>query len=104
MKDKREIIQNQVSDSFDLERTFDPQVVPITGRYPRYRESYGSEGSQFLDYWRAIRKRLWLVAGIAVLVTTWAAIYMARRPNVYQAHAVIQVDLEHTINDPATTE
>ena len=103
MKEKREIVHQPIGEVTDLERVFEPQVVPSAGRYASYRE-YGSESSQFLYYWRAIRKRLWLVVGIAVLVTTWAAIYMARKPNVYQAHAVIQVDLEQTNPDLVTSE
>ena len=47
-----------------------------------------------LDYWRAIRKRLWLVIGIVVLVTMLATVYMARKPDVFEAKAQVQVDLE----------
>lgn len=104
MKEKREIVHQPITEITDIERAFEPQVVAVSGRYPSYRGEYGSEGSQFLDYWRAVRKRLWLVLGITVLVTTWAAIYMARKPNIYQAHAVIQVDLEQTNPDLITSE
>lgn len=104
MKEKREIVQHLLSEGFELEKPFEPQVVSSPGRYPSYRGEYGAESSQFLDYWRAIRKRLWLVLGIAVLITTWTAIYMARKPNIYQAHAVIQVDLEQTNPDLVTSE
>ena len=48
-----------------------------------------------LDYWRAIRKRLWLVIGIVVLVTMLATVYMARKPDIYEARAQVQVDLEN---------
>src|SRR5882672_3748010 len=47
-----------------------------------------------LDYWRAIRKRLWLVIGLVVLVTMLAVVYMAQKPDIYQAEARVQVDLE----------
>lgn len=104
MKEKREIVHQPITEITDIERAFEPQVVAVSGRYPSYRGEYGSEGSQFLDYWRAVRKRLWLVLGVTVLVTTWAAIYMARKPNIYQAHAVIQVDLEQTNPDLITSE
>src|SRR4030095_8347250 len=40
--------------------------------------------------------RLWLVIGVVVLITTATAIYMSRRPNIYQAKAAVQVDLEQT--------
>ena len=47
-----------------------------------------------LDYWRAIRKRLWLVIGLVLLVTVLATIYVAQRPDIFQAEARVQVDLE----------
>ncbi|MGI8811062.1 MAG: GumC family protein [Pyrinomonadaceae bacterium] len=102
MKDSREIIAKPVGDPVEIERAFEPQIVPGTGRYPAYREVYAQEGFQLLDYWRAIRKRLWLVVGIAVLTTTLAAIYMARKPNIYAAYARVQVDLEQANPDLET--
>ncbi len=103
MKETREIIHKPLSEATDLERQFEPQPS-AAGRYPAYRGGYAPEGFQFLDYWRTIRKRLWLVVGIAVLVTTWTAIYMARKPNIYMAKAVVQVDLEQTNPDLITSE
>jgi capsular exopolysaccharide synthesis family protein len=51
-----------------------------------------------LDYWRAIRKRLWLVIGIVALITMLAVVYVARKPDFYEAQARVQVDLEETGN------
>ncbi len=48
-----------------------------------------------LDYWRAIRKRLWLVISIVVLVTMLSLVYVARKPDIYQTGARVQVDLEN---------
>ncbi|HKP67649.1 MAG TPA: polysaccharide biosynthesis tyrosine autokinase [Pyrinomonadaceae bacterium] len=104
MKESREIIQKPVNEPVELERHFEPQIVPGSGRYPAYRDNYASEGFQLLDYWKAIRKRLWLVIGIVVLVTTLTAIYMARKPNIYAATARIQVDLEQTNPDLVTPD
>lgn len=56
-----------------------------------------------LDYWRAIRKRLWLVLGIVALITMLAVVYVARKPDFYEAQARVQVDLEDTgsvVNNP----
>src|SRR6266404_8495802 len=47
-----------------------------------------------LDYWRAIRKRLWLVIGVAALLSTLATLYAARKPDVYEASSRVQVDTE----------
>lgn len=104
MKESREIIQKPLPEPVELERHFEPQIVPGSGRYPTYREGYASEGFQLLDYWKAIRKRLWLVLGIMVLVTTLAAIYMARKPDVYSASARVQVDLEQSNPDLVTSD
>lgn len=102
MKDPREIIKS-APETADLDVPFE-YPVSSGGRYPSYRESTGQEGFHVLEYWRAIRKRLWLVIGIAVLVTTLTAIYMARKPNIYLAFAKIQVDLEQNNPDLITTD
>ncbi|MBK6590633.1 MAG: polysaccharide biosynthesis tyrosine autokinase [Acidobacteria bacterium] len=102
MKDSREIVRNPLHD-VDLVREFEPPISPV-GQYPSYRNNQTSEGFQLVDYWRAIRKRLWLVIGIAVLVTTLTAIYMARRPSIFQAEARVQVDLEQVNPDLVTSD
>src|SRR6185436_3324380 len=105
MKEIREIVPAKPQETVvELERPFEHHVLPGPGRYPAYRDVYGAEGFQILDYWRAVRKRIWLVAGIAVLVTTLVAIYMARKPNIFLATSVIQVDLEQTNPDLVTTD
>jgi len=103
MKEPRGIIKSPMAEATELESNFDTQFAP-SGRYPAYREVNQREGFQMVDYWRAIRKRLWLVLGIAVLMTTLAAIYMARKPNIYRAQAVVQVDNEQNNPDLVATE
>ena len=104
MKETREIIPAPIREPNELERPFEPQIV-TAGHYPAYRGGYDeASGFQLIDYWRAIRKRLWLVVGIVVLVTTATAIYMARKPNIYEANAIVQVDLEQTNPDLVTAE
>jgi polysaccharide biosynthesis transport protein len=83
-------------------REEDPRHIerPIEEPMP-YRASYGygADGLEsqvhLLDYWRAIRKRLWLVIGVAALLTTLSMIYVARKPDIYAASARVQVDLEN---------
>jgi len=100
-------------DSRDIERRIDE-----SSSY-RAPYGYGAESIEnevhLLDYWRAIRKRLWLVLGIAALLTTMSMIYVARKPDIYEASARVQVDLEsnpmygsgqapmilNPVNDPA---
>src|SRR5205814_1497486 len=45
--------------------------------------------------WRAVRKRLWLVFGIAALITAFATIYVARKPDVYEAKSQVEIGLEN---------
>lgn len=54
------------------------------------------EEAHLRDYWRAVRKHLWLIIGICVLSTVIAALYMARKPDVFEAGSRVQVDLENT--------
>ncbi len=103
MKESREIIHKPV-ETAEIVHPFEPQMPAQNGGYGAYREIYAPEGFQLVDYWRAIRKRLWLVIGMAVLLTTITAIYMARKPNVYQAKAVVQVDLEQANPDLVTSD
>jgi capsular exopolysaccharide synthesis family protein len=92
MKPSRELIKT------------DPNLTAID----RASESMGSPQSynygvdpnaesevHLIDYWRAVRKRLWLVISIVVLVSMLSVIYVARKPDVYQAGARVQVDLEN---------
>ncbi len=88
----------------EIERPFETPM-PAAGTYGAYRDLGAPEGGfQLVAYWRIIRKRFWLVLGIAVLMTTLTAIYMARKPNIYQAHATVQVDLEQANPDLVTSD
>src|SRR5882672_8372295 len=112
MNEATKMIKREEPDEIDR-RSEDP--APYRSPAYGYGES-GLEGEvQLLDYWRAIRKRLWLVIGVAALITTLATIYVARKPDVYEASSRVQVDLENNpmyagkttpyiyspVNDPA---
>src|SRR2546425_2869967 len=80
-------------------------VAGLFERYPAYTryDSYTDESngySRLRDYGRSVRKHLWLVIGIIVLVTGLTAVYMARQPDVYESRSGVQVDSE-TANNPA---
>ena len=47
-----------------------------------------------------MRKHLWLVIAIFVLITTVTALYMSRQPDIFEPVARVQVDLENA-NNPA---
>ena len=99
-------------DTRELERPDEPNSYRMSGY------GYAADGEaevNLLDYWRAVRKRLWMVIGVAALITTLASIYVARKPDVYEASSRVQVDLENNpmyagkttpyiyspVNDPA---
>ena len=51
-----------------------------------YGEEASPEGEMHLrDYWRTIRKRLWLIIGLALIVGMIVALRQARQPDIYQA-------------------
>ncbi len=102
MKESREIIAQPVN--AEIERPFEMPPVSPTGRYPVYRGPGARQQSPIFEYWRAIRKRMWLVLGVTVLLTTISAVYMAGRPNIYLASAIVQVDLEGVNQDLVTSD
>lgn len=64
--------------------------------YPAHDlESDVNENVRLRDYWLAARKRLWLILSITGLITALAVVYMASKPDIYEAQARIQVDLEN---------
>lgn len=81
----------------DLDRAGDAPQLPHAVSYG-YASDSEEHDVHLLDYWRAVRKRLWLVIGVTLVITTLAMIYVARKPDIYQAEARVQVDQE---NNPA---
>src|SRR3989442_6666551 len=55
---------------------------------PRYG---GAEDFHLRGLWRIVRKRRWLIAGIAVIATTLVAIDAFRTKPLYQAAATIEI-------------
>jgi len=88
MKPSRELVRREPENTA-IEKPFEiPQ--PYTGV-----DLNAETEVHLLDYWRAIRKRLWLVVSIVVLITMLSMLYVARKPDIYQAGARVQVDLEN---------
>ncbi len=92
MNPSRELIKSD-SDNTAFERPSDVSGVPHSYNYGV--DPNAETEVQLLDYWRAVRKRLWLVISIMTLVTMLSVIYVARKPDIYQAGARVQVDLEN---------
>ncbi|MET0626553.1 MAG: polysaccharide biosynthesis tyrosine autokinase [Pyrinomonadaceae bacterium] len=91
-----------------------PAPLPPYGGYAAYGDLDGADENHFREYLRAVRKHLWLIAGITLAVTAAAAVYVAQKPDIYAAQTRVQVDLETNpmsgttksgtvvINSPAT--
>lgn len=83
-------------------REAEPTALETPSEYGRNPHSYNygvdpnaETEVHLLDYWRAVRKRLWLVISMVVLVTMLSILYVARKPDIYQASARVQVNLEN---------
>ncbi len=80
----------------DFDRSLEPVVSPMSSGGGYVLENRPQDETHLRDYWRSVRKHLWLVIGITVLMTMLAAIYVARKPDIYEAQARVQVNLENT--------
>jgi polysaccharide biosynthesis transport protein len=90
MKPSRELIKR------DPELTaIGKQLEPIPHSYNYGVDPNAENEVHLLDYWRAIRKRIWLIVSIVVLITMLSVLYVARKPDIYEAEARVQVDLEN---------
>ncbi|MGH9902295.1 MAG: Wzz/FepE/Etk N-terminal domain-containing protein, partial [Pyrinomonadaceae bacterium] len=96
MKDPRDLIQGGAG-PWELERPGETPSYP-PAFYGYDPEPAAEDEAHLRDYWRLVRKYLWLIALITLLATTAATVYMARIPDFYEAEAQVQVDLE---NNPA---
>src|SRR5882724_12537493 len=93
MKPSRELIKTE-PELTAIERPLESTGIPHSYNYGV--DPNAETEVHLLDYWRAVRKRLWLVISIVVLVTMLSVIYVARKPDIYQSGARVQVDLENT--------
>lgn len=75
-----------------------PQARPSSGYSDYFGGAESPDENHFREYLRAIRKHVWLIISLTMIVTSLAAIYMARQPDIFTAQARVQVDLE---NNPA---
>lgn len=97
MKDQYKLIK-QSREGQEMEKPVEPFLPPSPYRsYSPDRDA--EERAHLLDYWRSVRKHLWMIIGITVLTTALAIVYMARKPDIYEAKAEVQIDLEN--NNPA---
>ena len=92
MKPSRELVKQEPLTA--LEKIEPPPPTPQSYNYGV--DPNADNEVHLLDYWRAIRKRLWMVIGVVALSTMLATVYVARKPDSYEAEARVQVNLEDT--------
>ena len=74
--------------------------VAATGADARHEYPYGRtttpEGRQMhlRDYWRIIRRRLWVPLSVVFVAVTLMTVYMLRAPSIYEGKTTIQIDNE----------
>src|SRR5262249_8709165 len=57
-------------------------------------DAFGGSPMYLRDYWNTIRKRLWLIIGVVLVVSAISSVKQARLPDIYSARARVQVDVE----------
>lgn len=75
----------------------DPSELPRPKIYTGY-SAYADEkdGMHLRDYWRSVQQYQWAILIFAVLCAIVTAVFVARQPDVYEARARVQVDLENS--------
>ncbi|MFN7930779.1 MAG: GumC family protein [Blastocatellia bacterium] len=65
-----------------------------------YPQGYGAQSNDarvhLRDYWRIVRRRLWVPISIVLIVVTLTTIFMLRSPSIYEGSTTIQIDREDT--------
>ncbi len=65
-----------------------------------YGRAYGIQQNDsqvhLRDYWRIVRRRLWVPISVVLLTVTLVTIYMLRSPSIFEGQTTIQLDREDT--------
>lgn len=74
--------------------------VPVSGADARHEYPYGrtaaTDGKQLhlRDYWRIVRRRLWVPLSVVFVAVTLMTVYMLRSPSIYEGKTTLQIDNE----------
>ena len=88
MKPSQELIKQETNP--ELQRPL--ERVPLHYNYGV--DPNAESDVHLIDYWRAIRKRLWLIISIVLLMSMLTVVYVSRKPDIFEAKARVQVNLE----------
>jgi polysaccharide biosynthesis transport protein len=91
VKENNQLIPLNVEDQ-DSRSLIDKSPLPYIPT--RNLDVEADEKIHLRDYWLAARKRIWLIISITLIITALTTIYMANKPDIYEAEARIQVNPE----------
>jgi capsular exopolysaccharide synthesis family protein len=74
-----------------------PDAEPLRPLYQLEAEPPSRDRERLREFLSALRRRWWVVVAVTALFTGGMALFMARQPDLYEAEAQVQVDLE-TVN------
>src|SRR5687768_2452279 len=72
------------------------QFAPMGYLQPTFIERPPDDKAHFQAFVSSLRESWWIIIAITVLSTVVVAVYMAMQPDVYEAYAQVQVDLENS--------
>ncbi len=82
----------KVTEVWDLDE-LEEKDIPSSG----VNHDGNSYSPHLRDYWRSLRQYRLLILGITLTGILLATLYMARQPDIYEAEARVQVDLENNM-------
>jgi len=72
-------------------------------REPHYHYGRGGtinvDEAHLRDYWRIIRRRLWVPITVVAVVVTLTTLYMLRSPSIYEGKTTVQIDPQDRVVD-----
>ena len=83
----------KVTEVWDLEELEEKEIASSSANHDEIGNS-----PNLRDYWRSVRRYWLLILSITLIGTLASALYVARQPDIFEAEARVQVDLE---NNPA---
>lgn len=82
----------------DLTALTAPMSIAEARRDYGYGHGTAPDGRQMhlRDYWRVIRRRLWIPLSVVFVAVTLMTVYMLRLPSIYEGKTTLQIDNEQT--------
>src|SRR4030042_6800347 len=73
----------------------DYQQLPSPPGYPPYMPFPEEKEVHLRDYWKVIRKRIWMIGAIALIAVVFAAVKAFTTKPIYRGTATLQITIEN---------